>query len=97
MYHKMSEDCKESLKKQFEFSMLELEQMERFMSRNMKKTAKDLLETLMKDDSLNDRQKVIVSYTIGASVGAEDIMQELENIQNMKEESRTNIRIGQGG
>lgn len=67
------------------------------MSRNMKKTAKDLLETLMKDDSLNDRQKVIVSYTIGASVGAEDIMQELENIQNMKEESRTNIRIGQGG
>ena len=93
----MSDDCKESLKRQFDFSMLELEQMEKFMSINMKKTAKDLLETLMKDDSLNDRQKVIVSYTIGASVGAEDAKKELEDFQNMKIESGTNIRIGQGG
>ena len=97
MYHKMSGECKENLKSQFDFSMLELEQMEKFMSKNMKKTAKDLLETIMKDNSLNDRQKVIVSYTIGVSVGAEDERQELENFQNMKTESTINIRIGQGG
>lgn len=93
----MSNDCKDSLKRQFYFSMLELEQMEEFMSKNMQKTAKDLLETLMKDDILNDRQKVIVSYTIGASVGAEDAKQEFDNIQNMRIESMANVRIGQGG
>lgn len=97
MYHKMSMSCKKSLKRQFEFSLLELEQMEKFISRNTEKTAKDLLETLMKDNNLNDRQKVIVSYTIGASVGAEDAKQELEDIQNIQVASRTNIRIGQGG
>lgn len=97
MYHKMSSDCKKSLKRQFDFSTVELEQMEKFISRNVRKTAQDLLETLMKEDDLNDRQKVIISYTIGASVGAEDAKQELEYIQNIRAEPMTNIRIGQGG
>lgn len=97
MYQKMSDVCKKSLKSQFDFSMIELEQIESFISNNMGKTAKEILEILMEDDSLSDRQKVMVSYTLGASVGAESAMQGYEKINTKKVNPVMNIRIGQGG
>jgi hypothetical protein len=101
MYQKMSDACKKGLKHQFDFSKSELDQIESFISNNMGKRAREILETLMEDNSLNDRQKVMVSYTLGASVGAESAIQDLEKINTQKVMSTTNsvmnIHIGQGG
>jgi uncharacterized membrane protein YoaK (UPF0700 family) len=97
MYHRMSEECKKSLKRQFDFSALELDQMEKFMTGNTNKPVTDILDTLMKNVDLNDRQKVIVSYTLGASVGAEAVMQDLEESNMTKVDPMLNIKIGQGG
>ena len=96
MYENMSDDCKRSLKRQFDFSLLELDQMEKFISENMDKTAKEILENLMDDDDLNHKQKVIVSYTLGASVGAESARQDIESIRTTRAESMA-MKIGQGG
>jgi hypothetical protein len=97
MYQKMSDECRRSLKRQFDFSVSELDQMEKFIASNINKTAVDILDTLMKNADLNDRQKVMVSYTLGASVGAEGIMQELEESQMAKVDPTINMKIGQGG
>jgi len=97
MYHKMSGACKKSLKRQFDFSVSELDQIENFIYNNMGKTAKEILEILMEDEILSDRQKVMVSYTLGASVGAESAIQDLEKIHAKKVEPMMNISIGQGG
>jgi hypothetical protein len=83
MYQKMSEDCKKSLKRQFDFSASE--------------PAADILDILMKSDDLNDKQKVIISYTLGTAVGAEGVMQDLEESSMAKVNSMLNIQIGQGG
>jgi hypothetical protein len=97
MYQKMSEECRRSLKRQFDFSVSELDHMEKFMAENIDKPAADILNVLMEDIDLNDRQKVIVSYTLGASVGAEGVMKDLEESKITKLDSLINIRIGQGG
>lgn len=97
MYKKMSSECRRSLKRQFDFSILELDQIEKFISSNMDKSAADILGALMENADLNDRQKVMVSYTLGASVGAEGIMQELEESQMTKIDPMINMKIGQGG
>jgi hypothetical protein len=97
MYQKMSDECKKSLKRQFDFSLLELDQMEKFIADNMGKSAKDILDTLMKDEDLNDGQKVIVSYTLGASVGAETAIQDLEKSKIVNVDPIVNMQIGQGG
>jgi hypothetical protein len=97
MYQKMSEDCKKSLKRQFDFSASELNQMETFTADNLNKPAADILDILMKSDDLNDKQKVIISYTLGTAVGAEGVMQDLEESSMAKVNSMLNIQIGQGG
>lgn len=97
MYQKMGKECKTSLKKQFDFSELELVQMEEFMAGNIDKPVTDILITLMKNVDLNDRQKVVVSYTLGTSVGADTVIQELEESRMVKIDPMLNIKIGQGG
>jgi hypothetical protein len=97
MYQNMSSECKKSLKRQFDFSVLELDQMEKFMASNMNKTTTDVLNILMKNVDLDDRQKVIVSYTLGAAVGAECAMQDLEKSQMVKIDPMVNMQLGQGG
>lgn len=97
MYQKMSEECKKSLKRQFDFSMLELDQMETFTADNLNKPTADILDILMKNDDLSDRQKVIISYTLGTAVGAEGVMQDLEESSMAKVNPMLNMQIGQGG
>jgi hypothetical protein len=97
MYQKMSDECKRSLKRQFDFSISELDQMEKFMEDNLGKPVTDILSILIKDVDLNDRQKVIVSYTLGAVVCTEDVIQVLEERKIAKIDPVLNIRIGQGG
>lgn len=97
MYQKMSNTCRKSLKNQFDFSVPELNEIESFISNNIDKTAIEIIENLMKDSNLNDRQKVMISYTLGSSVGAESVIQDLEKISAKKVDPITNIRIGQGG
>jgi hypothetical protein len=97
MYQKMSEECKRSLKRQFDFSMLELDQMESFTADNLSKSAVDILDVLMKSEDLNDKQKVIISYTLGTAVGAESVMQDLEENSMAKVSPMLNMQIGQGG
>jgi len=97
MYQKMSSVCKKSLKKQFGFSTIELDQIEKFMSDNMGGTAREIIDTLMRDEYLDDRQKVMISYTIGASVGAESKIQSNEDIASVKFGPKVNVVVGQGG
>jgi len=51
----------------------------------------------MRDEYLNDRQKVMISYTIGASVGAESKMQSDEDMTSVKFGPKINVVVGQGG
>ncbi len=97
MYKKMSDECRKDLEEQFNFSEKELDHMESFISSNMGKTTREILDTIMKDDSLNNKQRVLISYTIGVSIGEDNMDQELKDIQNAKPELVMNIRIGQGG
>ena len=97
MYQKMSSVCKKSLKKQFGFSTIELDQIEKFISDNMGGTTKEIIDILMRDEYLNDKQKVMISYTIGASVGAENRIQSDEDMRSMKFGPNINVVIGQGG
>ncbi len=101
MYQKMSEECKASLRKQFGFSTLELGQMEEFMANNLdnnlSKPVTEILDALMKDVDLNDRQKVMVSYTLGASVGVKSVIQDLEESNIRKVSPILNMQVGQGG
>ncbi len=94
MYECMSNTCRKSLRRQFDFSMPELDQMEEFMLENMDKTTKEVLDILMDDDHLNDRQKVIVSYTLGATMGSDDALPNMSKINSIIIE---NMKIGQGG
>ncbi len=97
MYQKMSGDCKKSLKKQFDFSVPELDQIEKFISKNMGQTAKEILENLMEDDNLTDRQKVLASYILGTSVGAESATKDIETISSHNMAPVAKMQIGQGG
>ena len=97
MYQKMSNECRNILKRQFDFSMSELDQMEKFIACNIGKSATDILNALIKNVDLNDRQKVIVSYTLGTSIGVESIVQELGESQMSKVDPMINVKIGQGG
>ena len=97
MYHKMSRECRKDLKRQFDCSGLELDQMENFMSINIGKTTREILDKIMKDDNLDDRQKVLISYTMGVLVGENNADQESEYFQNEKLTPVMNIKIGQGG
>lgn len=93
----MSDECRKGLKKQFNFSDQELDHMESFISGNMGKTTREILDAIMKDDSISNKQKVLISYTIGVYVGEDNMDQELEDMKNAKSELMANIKIGQGG
>lgn len=97
MYQKMSSDCKKSLKRQFDFSKLELDQIESFISNNMGQPAKEILSNLMDDDNLSDRQKVLVSYILGTSVGVESTKRDIEGINFQSVEPIVSMKIGQAG
>ena len=97
MYAKMSNACRSSLKRQFGFSVVELDQIEKFISDNIRGTTKEVIEKLMNDECLSDRQKVMISYTIGAAVGAERGIQIDEDMKQVKFGPKTNVVVGQGG
>ncbi len=97
MYQKMSSDCKKSLKRKFDFSASELDQIESFISNNMGQPAKEILSNLMADDDLSDRQKVLVSYILGTSVGVESARRDFEGINFQRAEPIANMRVGQAG
>ncbi len=97
MYQTMSISDRKKIKKQFEFSVSELDQMEKFINNNMGQTAKKILENLMADDNLSDRQKVLVSYILGTSVGVESVTKDYENINPREAKPWANMKIGQAG
>lgn len=101
MYQKMNTATRKNLKNQFDFSASELNQIENFISRNMGQSAKDILENLMDDKNLSARQKVLVSYILGTSVGVESIRRDMEeemSLSSIRDNYiHSNIKIGQGG
>lgn len=68
---KMSELCKETMVREFGFTNSELLAIEYFMNSHAGMTAKEILDSLIKDKKLNDKQKVLISYVVGTSVEAE--------------------------
>jgi hypothetical protein len=75
---KMSELCKMSMVEQFGFKNSELVQIENFINNQNQKTAKDILDTLMYDKKLNNKQKIVVAYVIGNSAREAAIQEELQ-------------------
>lgn len=68
---KMSEICKTAMVEGFGFTDSELSQIENFINKQDLKTAKEILDDLIKDKRLDNRQKIIISYIIGNSVAHE--------------------------
>lgn len=66
---RMSNLCKDTMIKEFGFVNSELLQIENFMNKQNNKTAKDILYSLIEDKKLNDKQKIVISYIVGNSVG----------------------------
>lgn len=68
---KMSEMCKETMVREFGFTNPELIAIENFMNSHAGMTAKEILDSLIKDKKLNGKQKILISYVVGTSVEAE--------------------------
>ena len=64
---KMSEFCKTSMAEQFGFKSSELVQIETFMNQQNQKTAKGILDSLMQDKKLSNKQKIVIAYVVGNS------------------------------
>ena len=64
---KMSEYCKTSMAEQFDFKSYELVQIENFMNQQNQKTAKDILDSLIQDKKLSNKQKIVIAYVVGNS------------------------------
>lgn len=64
---RMSESCKISMTEQFGFKGSELVQIENFMNRQNQKTAKEILDSLMQDKQLDNKQKIVIAYVVGNS------------------------------
>ena len=73
---KMSELCKMSMTEQFGFKNFELVQIENFMNNQNQKSAKEILDTLMQDKKLNNKQKIVVAYIVGNSAREAAIQEE---------------------
>lgn len=91
---KMSELCKMSMVEQFGFKSYELVQIENFMNNQNQKTAKEILDTLMQDKKLNNKQKIVVAYIVGNSAREAAIQEELQ--KGMKKDIE-NIYINTSG
>lgn len=82
---KMSESCKKSMTEQFGFKGSELVQIENFMNQQNQKTAKDILDSLMQDKILSNKQKIVIAYVVGNSarevaIQEESIKKDIDNI-----------------
>lgn len=75
---KMSNLCKELLIEAFGFTNLELLDVENFMNNQNQKTAKDILDDLIKDKKLSNKQKIVVAYVVGNSAREAAIQEELQ-------------------
>lgn len=64
---KMSNLCKELLIEEFGFTNIELLDVENFMNEQNQKTAKGILDSLMQDKKLSDKQKIVIAYVVGNS------------------------------
>lgn len=65
---KMSEKCKAQLTTIFRFSNDELDGIERFINSINNESAAYILDTLLSDENLNQKQKIVISYIVGNSV-----------------------------
>ncbi len=64
----ISNRSKDIMVKEFGFSNSEILDIENFMNDNNLRSAIDILKSLIDDDILTDRQKIVISYIIGTSV-----------------------------
>jgi len=62
---KMSEMCKVTMMEVFGFTDSELSQIEKFWSEQEGKTAKEILDNLIKNKKLRSKQKILISYFVG--------------------------------
>jgi hypothetical protein len=75
---KMSELCKMSMAEQFGFKNSELVQIENFMNNQNQKTAKEILDNLLQDKKLTNKQKIVVAYVVGNSARETAVQEELQ-------------------
>lgn len=75
---KMSESCKTSMTEQFGFKSSELAQIETFINQQNQKTAKDILDSLMLDNKLDNKQKIVIAYVVGNSARDAAIREDLQ-------------------
>ena len=78
----MSELCKMSMTEEFGFKKVELSQIENFMNEQNQKTAKEILDILIKDKKLNNKQKIVVAYVIGNSARESAINEDQKGIKD---------------
>jgi hypothetical protein len=75
---RMSESCKTSMTEQFGFKSSKLVQIENFMNQHNQKTAKDILDSLMQDKKLDNKQKIVIAYVVGNSAREAAIKEDLQ-------------------
>jgi hypothetical protein len=75
---KMSTSCKMSMAEEFGFKSSELGQIETFMNQQNQKTAKDILDSLVQDKKLSNKQKIVIAYVVGNSAREAAIQEELQ-------------------
>lgn len=75
---KMSESCKTSMAEQFDFKSSEIVQIENFMNQQNQKTAKGILDSLMQDKKLSNKQKIVIAYVVGNSAREAAIQEDLQ-------------------
>lgn len=80
---KMSELCKMTMTREFGFSKSELLSIENFMNKQNQKTAKDILDALIKDKKLSSKQKIVISYVIGNSAKEAAMKEEQQIVINI--------------
>lgn len=74
----MSKSCKTSMAEQFGFKGSELVQIESFMNQQNQKTAKEILDSLVHDNELSNKQKIVIAYVVGNSARESAIQEELQ-------------------
>ena len=75
---KMSDISKETMTKEFGFKKSELANIEDFMNQQSRKTAKEILDAIIKDKKLTIKQKIVLSYVVGNSAREAAIQEELQ-------------------
>jgi hypothetical protein len=63
---------------QFGFKSSELVQIENFMNQHNQKTAKEILDYLVQDNKLNNKQKIVTAYIVGNSARDAAIQEDLQ-------------------